>query len=199
MSPQWQKLLPYLFLALFAIMRLPWFNTQGFSLAYALVFCAAAYPRLLHIGIVMAVIVASDAWLNIHYRSPVTDEQLFNYIGYAAIYIFGRSFRGKTSVLRMAGGGFFAALMFYIFTNTGSWLTEPQYPKTLAGWWQALTVGLPGWPPSWTFFRNTLLSGGLFSGAMAAFLNALQPAEPEPEEAEETEEVPEPEEEQAGA
>jgi len=199
MSPKWQKYLPYLFLVLFAIMRLPWFNTQGFSLAYALIFCAAAYPRLLHIGIVMTVILASDVWLNIYYRSPVTDEQFFNYLAYGAIYLFGRTFRGRTQIWRMALGGFFGALMFYVFTNTGSWLTEPRYVKTLLGWWQALTVGLPEWPPSWTFFRNTLISGGLFSGAMAAFLNALQPSEPEPEEAEEPEDVPEPEEEKASA
>ena len=38
------------------------------------------------------------------------------------------------------------------------------YEKTLAGWLRALTTGMPGYPPTWEFFRGTLLSGGLFSG-----------------------------------
>ena len=49
------------------------------------------------------------------------------------------------------------------------------------------------------FFRNTLLSGGLFSGLVAAALRAVEPAEPEPEESEELEEAGEGEEEKAGA
>jgi hypothetical protein len=201
MSAKWHKYVPYAFLALFAIMRLPGFNTQGFSLAYALVFCAGAYPRLLHIGWVIGVIAVSDLWLNAYYESPFTNEQFFNYLAYAGLYFLGRQCRKQTSIWRMIGGGFLGALIFYIVTNTGSWLSEPRYAKSLLGWWQALTIGLPEWPQSWTFFRNTLLSGGLFSGAMAALLNALQPAEMEPEEAEETEEVPDvvPDEEKSGA
>ncbi len=200
MSTKWHKYVPYAFLALFAIMRLPGFDTKGFSLAYALVFCAGAYPRRLHIGAVIGVIAASDLWLNAYYASPFTNEQFFNYLAYAALYFLGRQFRKRTSIWRMIGGGLVGALIFYVVTNTGSWLSEPRYAKTLLGWWQALTVGLPEWPQSWTFFRNTLLSGSLFSGAMAAMLNALQSAEPEPEEAEESEEVSAgtPDEEKAG-
>jgi hypothetical protein len=58
------------------------------------------------------------------------------------------------------------AFLFYLVTNTISWLTDPAYPKTLAGWIQALTIGTPGWPHTWEFFRNTLLSGGLFAGCL---------------------------------
>ncbi len=32
---------------------------------------------------------------------------------------------------------------------------------------QALFTGLPGYPPSWEFFRNTLLGGGLFTALFA--------------------------------
>jgi len=195
MSTRWHKFVPYVFVALFALMRLPGFDTKGFSLAYALVFCAGAYPRLLHIGIVSAVIIASDLWLNAYYGMPFADYQFVNYLAYAGIFFLGRLFRRRASLWRMIGGGFLGALIFYIVTNTGSWLAEPRYAKTLLGWWQALTVGLPEWPQSWTFFRNTLLSGGLFSGVMAALFNALSPAEPETEEAEENEEAPETEEE----
>jgi hypothetical protein len=33
----------------------------------------------------------------------------------------------------------------------------------VAGWVQALTSGLPGFPPTWTFLRNSLLSDAGFS------------------------------------
>ncbi|MFM9031283.1 MAG: DUF6580 family putative transport protein, partial [Opitutaceae bacterium] len=42
--------------------------------------------------------------------------------------------------------------------------------RTAAGWWQALTVGRPEFPPTLFFFRNTLVGDlvftGLFAGAM---------------------------------
>jgi hypothetical protein len=48
------------------------------------------------------------------------------------------------------------------------------YAKTLAGWIRALTTGMPGYPPTWEFFRGTLLSGGLFS---ALFVGAMKLSE----------------------
>jgi hypothetical protein len=46
---------------------------------------------------------------------------------------------------------------------------------------QALTVGTPGWPHTWEFFRNTLLSGGLFTGLFAGAMKLTGAEEPEPE------------------
>ncbi|MEO6786006.1 MAG: DUF6580 family putative transport protein, partial [Chthoniobacteraceae bacterium] len=40
---------------------------------------------------------------------------------------------------------------------------EPGYAKTAAGWLQSLTVGLPGYPPTWIFYRNTLAGDMLFA------------------------------------
>jgi hypothetical protein len=55
-----------------------------------------------------------------------------------------------------------------------------------------LTVGTPGWPHTWEFFRNSLLSGGLFTGLFAGAMKLGATAE-----AEEEEEAPEPEGEEA--
>ncbi len=38
---------------------------------------------------------------------------------------------------------------------------SPGYPATLAGWWQANTVGLPDYVPTWVFLRNGM-AGDLF-------------------------------------
>ena len=36
----------------------------------------------------------------------------------------------------------------------------------VAGWWQANTVGLPGWQPTWTFLRNGVLGDLAFTFAL---------------------------------
>jgi hypothetical protein len=74
-------------------------------------------------------------------------------------------------------GGLLGAVLFYLTTNTASWLYNPDYSKTLAGWIQALTGGIPGYPPTWTFFRNTLMSGGLFTGLFAGALKLTEGSE----------------------
>jgi hypothetical protein len=78
-----------------------------------------------------------------------------------------------------------------------SWLTDPHYAKTLAGWIQALTVGTPGWPHTWEFFRNTLMSGGLFTGLFAGAMKLGEAAEEQEEEEEAPESEPEAETEEA--
>jgi hypothetical protein len=81
--------------------------------------------------------------------------------------------------LKLLFGGVLGALIFYLLTNTLSWLEMPQYARTLAGWIQALFTGLPGYPPSWEFFRNTLLSGAVFT---ALFVGAAKATEESPSE-----------------
>jgi hypothetical protein len=95
------------------------------------------------------------------------------------------------------------AILFYFLTNTAAWLFNPfgnpEYTKDLAGWLIALTKGTGGYPPTLEFFRNTLMSGGLFTGLFAGALKLTEAPEPakekEPEEAPaqvpEGEEVPE--------
>ena len=53
--------------------------------------------------------------------------------------------------------------LFYLMTNTSTWISTAAYAKTLPGWWQALTTGEPGFPPTLLFFRNTLLSDLFFT------------------------------------
>ena len=58
-----------------------------------------------------------------------------------------------------------ASLIFYVVTNTFSWLSDPGYAKNFAGLIQSLTTGLPQYSatPTWMFFRNSLLSDLFFT------------------------------------
>jgi hypothetical protein len=189
--------MPIALMAAFALTRWPGVMPPNFSAAYALAFCAGVYfPRLLAWWLPLTTLFVTDVVMNIFYyqTTPVDDRMLANYLCYAAIVLLGRQFKPKAAWLALLAGGLAGAVLFYFLTNTVSWLMDPAYAKTLGGWIQALTVGTPGWPHTWEFFRNTLLSGGLFTGLFAGVMKlggAFAPkeeeeqeeAEPEPEEA----------------
>ena len=40
-----------------------------------------------------------------------------------------------------------------------------------------MTTGIPGLPPTWEFFRNTLMSGGLFTALFVSSVKLTAPAE----------------------
>ncbi|MDB6020978.1 MAG: hypothetical protein JWQ04_835, partial [Pedosphaera sp.] len=100
----------------------------------------------------------------------------------------------RASFLSLLSGGLVGAVLFYLITNTFSWFFNPfhnpEYTKTLAGWLIALTKGTAGWPSTWEFFRNNLLSGGLFTALFAGAMKLMTAAEPA-EEKEPAEEQPE--------
>jgi hypothetical protein len=43
------------------------------------------------------------------------------------------------------------------------------YEKSLAGWWQSQTTGVPGInPPAWMFLRNALIADSIWCAIAAA-------------------------------
>jgi hypothetical protein len=188
-----------LLLAAFVLTRWPGVMPLNFSVAYGLVFCAGAFPLRLPWWAVFGTLVATDLGLNLFYyqTAPFSDYQAVNYLAYAGIYALGRLFARQRETWKHVGGGLLGAIVFYLVTNTAAWLENPAYAKTLADWFRALTTGTSGWPETWTFFRNTLLSGGLFAGLISAALQSVEAKEPEPAEEPESEAAPEAEPEEA--
>lgn len=85
------------------------------------------------------------------------------YACFAVAAFAGVRLRGGVGGLGVVGGAVACSLGFYLVTNTLSWMVMPEYARSVAGWVQALTSGLPGFPPTWTFLRNSLLSDAGFS------------------------------------
>jgi hypothetical protein len=189
--------LPVLLMAVFAITRWPGVMPPNFSAAYALVFCAGVYfPRRMAWWLPLSTLFVTDLLMNLFYyqTSPLDDRMVINYLAYGSIIFLGQRFKPRFAWLALLSGGLLGAILFYVVTNTASWLVDPAYPKTLFGWVQALTVGTPGWPHTWEFFRNTLLSGGLFTGLFAGAMKlggAVEAEEEKEEEAENEEPAPE--------
>ena len=147
---------------------------HNFAPVAAVALCGAVYlPRRLAAVLPMAMLLISDLVLNVfHYHQPFfTFDILPRYFALALISVLGFALRGRANVLRLLTASIAGSLLFFVITNTGSWLSEPAYPKNAAGWVQAMTSGLPGYPSTWWFYRYTLLSDVfytlLFAGCMA--------------------------------
>jgi hypothetical protein len=193
-------LLPVVLMVVFALSRFPGLLPNNFSAAYALVFCAGVYfPRRLTWWLPITTLAITDILIDLYYQhyyqiDAFKPTQLINYLVYALILWLGTRFGPKASWFKLVSGGLLAAIVFYLFTNTASWIFNPfhnpEYTRTLGGWIIALSRGTGGYPQTWEFFRNTLLSSGLFTalfvGAMklSEKMDAVPETEPEQEEAE---------------
>ena len=166
---------------------------QNFSAAHALLFCAAFWlPGWMGWVLPLATIIVTDILLNVFaYDVTVLDPRLVtNWMVLALFVVLAKWLARRRSYGRVFLGTLFGALLFYLVSNSVSWMVNPAYAKTIAGWVQALTVGLPGFPPTWMFGLKTLLGTGLFTGLFAGAMKlseAMDATEPEPE-AEDTEE-----------
>lgn len=194
---KWHNCLPYVFMLVAALSRWPGLFPPNFSAFYGLAFCAGAFfPRHVKWWLPLGTLVATDIALSVYYQC-VSPMQLVNYVAFALIILLGTRFNHRSRFLGLLAGGMLGALLFYLITNTASWLSNPEYTKDLAGWIIALTKGTRGYPTTIEFFRNTLISGGLFTALFAGALKLTEAPEParerEPAPAEEPggEEAPE--------
>jgi hypothetical protein len=195
--------LPLVLMLIFAASRWPGMLPQNFSAAHALLFCAAFWlPGWIGWVLPMATIIVTDVLLNLFfYAEPVmVPELISNWMILGLFVVLAKWLARRRSYGRVFLGTLLGALLFYLVSNTVSWLVNPAYAKTIAGWVQALTVGLPGLPPTWMFGLNSLLGTGLFTGLFAGAmkwsesLDATEPeAETEDEEEVETPSEPVPE------
>jgi hypothetical protein len=146
---------------------------SNFCPLMALTFCGALYFRDKRLWLVpFFALTFSDFYLNHYYA--VTFHESWNWSGvlvrlgcFALAVPLGRWVAARKSWLNLFSGALVGSVIFYFATNTDAWLTDPAYVKTAAGWWQALTVGRPEFPPTLFFFRNTFVSDLLFTGLFA--------------------------------
>jgi hypothetical protein len=196
----WHKWLPYGFLLLAALSRWPGLFPPNFSAFYALAFCSGAFfSSRVKWWLPLATLVLTDVALNLYYLvalgiNSFKATQLINYLAFVGIIWFGTRFNPRGAFLKLLSGGIVGAFLFYLITNTASWLfnpfNNPEYTKDLAGWLIALTKGTGGYPTTLQFFLNTLLSGGLFTGL---FVGAMKLTAESPQEKEAGVRDPEPE------
>ncbi len=161
---------------------------HNFSPFAAIALCGAIYfPRRIALIAPLAAFFVSDLILNAHYmRTTPYVDSLFSvkmipeYIAFGVSAALGWRLRTQPKPGLILGASFLGSIAFYFITNSADWLADPRYAKTAAGWAQALTTGLPGYPTTLSFYRNTLASDLLFTALFVACM-AWQPRVSAPE------------------
>jgi hypothetical protein len=163
----------------------------NFSPVAAVFLCSGAFLyRRAAFLLPLLVLFVSDLIINAHYRIPLVDTRMISgYFCFLLFLVIGRWLgqRPRAKTLWMLGGAVSASLIFYVVTNSVDWFFDSaipypveSYPKTFAGWLQALTVGHPNFPPTYLFLRNTLVSDLVFTSLFLVTQHFFRMPAPEP-------------------
>lgn len=153
---------------------------HNFSPVSAIALCGAIYfPRRLALTLPLGALLVSDLILNYAYHvSFFTLEIIPHYFALLMVAALGWMLRDQRRAPLVLGASVLGSAFFFFLTNTASWLGEAAYAKTLAGWTQAMTTGLPNvHPTTLEFFRNTLVSDVIFTVLFVACMAVQRRAE----------------------
>ncbi len=148
-------------------------SLSNFSPMMALAFCAGVYFRRGWMWVApFAAMVLSDLYIDRYYAAVYRYEwsvegALLRVLCFAGALGLGTLISRRRNWVNLFAGALAGSLAFYLVTNTASWFGDAGYAHNAAGWWQAVTVGHPQYYPTLFFFRNTLASDLLFTGAFA--------------------------------
>src|SRR5882762_11454562 len=147
----------------------------NFAPLAAIALCAAAYfPAKYRFTVPMIALLISDVVLDTHYGfSLFSPFVLSHYVGFAIVGCLGLLLQNRASWKTLLPASVAASIIFYVTTNSVSWIYDPGYAKNFAGFVQSLTVGLPEYSatPSWMFFRNSLISDLVFTFLFVVCMN----------------------------
>jgi hypothetical protein len=161
-----------LLLAGFRVLRagfLP--ELPNFSPVAAVAFCGGLFlPGVLAWIVPISVLFVSDLALAMLIGYPAfSSAQFVSWTCILAVVGIGRLLsKASFSTPRFFSALIGSGLFFYLVTNTAAWIANPSYPRGLGGLWMSLTTGLPGFPPSWMFYRNALVSDLIFGALLLA-------------------------------
>jgi len=148
---------------------------SNFTPLAAIALCSAAYlPNKYKFSVPLLTLFISDVIINLRYGAPLLDPQiLVRYVALALVAFIGVLLQNRASLKTLLPASIAGSMLFYVITNTFSWLSDPGYAKNLAGLIQSLTVGLPQYSatPTWMFFRNSVISDLIFTCLFVVCMN----------------------------
>jgi hypothetical protein len=143
----------------------------NFSPVAAVAFCGGLFlPGVLAWIVPVGILFVSDLALAMLLGYPAfSSAQFVSWACILAVVGIGRLLsKASFSTPRFFSALIGSGLLFYLVTNTAAWIGNPSYPRGLGGLWMSLTTGLPGFPPSWMFYRNALVSDLIFGALLLA-------------------------------
>jgi hypothetical protein len=154
---------------------------HNFSPVSAVALCGAVYfPRRVALVLPFGALLASDIILNTRaYHVPFfTWEIIPHYVALAMVAALGWMLRSNPRVPSVLGASALGSTIFYLVTNTSSWIGQQAYQKSFAGWLQALTIGRPDQhPTTLEFYRGTFISDLAFTALFMACMLIQRRAE----------------------
>jgi len=159
-------------------------DISNFSPMMALAFCGAVYFRRSLLWLApLAALTISDLWIDRYYATTYgytwdAGNSLHRIATFVAAIGIGILVSRRRTMLTLFTGALGCSFLFYLVTNSSVWLTDPIYAKTAAGWWQAMTIGHPEFPPTLWFFRNTLAGDLIFTGIFAVAMSTATASVP---------------------
>ncbi len=148
---------------------------SNFAPLAAIALCSAAYfPKKYKFSVPLLTLFISDVVINLRYGAPLLDPQiLVRYGALALVGCIGVLLQNRASLKALLPASIAGSILFYLVTNTFSWLSDPGYAKNFGGLIQSLTLGLPQYSatPSWMFFRNSIISDLLFTLLFVTCMN----------------------------
>ena len=144
----------------------------NFAPLMALTFCGAVYFRDKRLWLVpFAALLLSDLYLDHYYQVKYSNLGLAERDYPVAVFRDGAADRplgGSAQVVAYPPGRDARGLDSILSRHEyRCGIRDPAYFKTAAGWWQAMTIGRPEYPPTLYFFRNTFVSDLMFTGIFA--------------------------------
>ncbi len=140
---------------------------SNFAPMAAIALCGAAYfPSRFKFSIPLGALFISDLFLNYYYGATLMEAHVAGrYLALALVGLIGLALQNRASFKTLLPASILGSTIFYLITNSFSWLTDPGYVKNFGGLIQALTVGLPEYSstPTWMFFRNSIASDLFFT------------------------------------
>ena len=149
----------------------------GVSPLMAFALCGGLFlPKKWALWFPLAAVVITHAIINAVAGEPVIHiYAVVTAVSVAAVAAAGVAVKKKPSIAVVLGASFLSTVLFHLVSNTVSFFIDPGYAKSLAGWWQCQTVGLPEYSPQTWVFTARQIAGDLAFSALfyAAFRHSL--------------------------
>lgn len=135
------------------------FHLPNFTPVIALALFGGVYlKRSQAVYVPLALMAISDLVLGLHATMPFTWGSVL------LISLIGLWVRNRKSVSTVLGSSLASAVLFFVVTNFGAWLT--MYPLTSEGFRACYIAAIP-------FFRNTLVSTLVYSAILFGLYEAV--------------------------
>lgn len=113
---------------------------------------------------ILSILITSDLGLHLLFQYPIFGSwSFFTYSGWALITLLGNFLSRRTGVLQLLFLSATAAMIFWLWTNLGTWCATSLYPHNMPGLITCYYDALP-------FLSNNVISAMSWSGAIYIFL-----------------------------